>query len=137
MTRLISLDLFAGAGGASWGHYLATGQHPDVAVNHNAVAVEIHALNHPTTEHWVQNIYQVSPMPWLAGAKSAACGPVLIALIIPTPGAALFAGPELMSRCPQSQPEATGMGWSFPGLTTSRTPRTPTPTLPQTRHCAR
>jgi hypothetical protein len=35
MTRLISLDLFAGCGGASWGYYLATGRHPDVAVNHN------------------------------------------------------------------------------------------------------
>lgn len=69
MTNLISLDLFAGAGGASWGHYLATGRHPDVAVNHNPLAVEVHALNHPDTEHWVQNIFQVSPYAVAQGRK--------------------------------------------------------------------
>ncbi|MCL1915645.1 MAG: DNA cytosine methyltransferase [Desulfovibrionaceae bacterium] len=69
MTRLISLDIFAGAGGASWGHYLATGRHPDIAINHNPLAVEIHALNHPETEHWAQNIYNVSPQAVVRGRR--------------------------------------------------------------------
>jgi DNA (cytosine-5)-methyltransferase 1 len=69
VTRLISIDLFAGAGGASYGYYLATGKHPDVAVNHNPLAVEVHAFNHPDTEHWTQNIYHISPYAVASGRK--------------------------------------------------------------------
>jgi DNA (cytosine-5)-methyltransferase 1 len=32
------VDLFAGGGGESTGIFLATGRHPDVAVNHNPAA---------------------------------------------------------------------------------------------------
>jgi DNA (cytosine-5)-methyltransferase 1 len=31
--------------------------------------VEVHALNHPDTEHWVQNIYHVSPHAVARGRK--------------------------------------------------------------------
>jgi len=61
MSRLIDINLFAGAGGSCLGHYLATGRYIDVAVNHDPVAVEVHAYNNPHTEHYVQNVYHVSP----------------------------------------------------------------------------
>lgn len=61
MTILASINLFAGAGGSCLGHYLATGRYIDVAVNHDPVAVEVHAFNNPHTEHYVQNIFHVSP----------------------------------------------------------------------------
>lgn len=56
----INVDLFAGGGGASLGMEMA-GYRVHAAVNHNPQAVAIHAINHPHTEHWVQDIYTVSP----------------------------------------------------------------------------
>lgn len=56
----INIDLFAGGGGASLGMEMA-GYRVHAAVNHNPQAVAIHAINHPHTEHWVQDIYTVSP----------------------------------------------------------------------------
>lgn len=41
------VDLFAGGGGASTAVKLATGRHPDVAVNHDPNAVALHAANDP------------------------------------------------------------------------------------------
>lgn len=41
--RAMMIDLFAGGGGASHGIELATGRSPDVAVNHNAAAIAMHA----------------------------------------------------------------------------------------------
>lgn len=40
----IIVDLFAGGGGASHGIYMATGRHPDAAVNHDPVAVAMDKL---------------------------------------------------------------------------------------------
>lgn len=45
MTRGLIVDLFAGGGGASTGIYLATGRHPDVAVNHSPAAIAMHTAN--------------------------------------------------------------------------------------------
>lgn len=59
--RPIAVDLFAGGGGASYGYYMATGRHPDAAVNHDPYAVAVHTLNHPGTEHWCQDVWSVSP----------------------------------------------------------------------------
>ena len=56
------VDLFAGGGGASWGLEMALGRSVDVAVNHNPEAIAIHAANHPSTRHFVQNIHQVHPL---------------------------------------------------------------------------
>lgn len=55
------VDLFAGAGGASHGIYMATGRHPDAAVNHDPIAVSVHARNHPATQHYCQDVWTVHP----------------------------------------------------------------------------
>ena len=57
----IIVDLFAGGGGASHGIYMATGRHPDAAVNHDPVAVAVHARNHPDTQHYCQDAWTVHP----------------------------------------------------------------------------
>lgn len=55
------VDLFAGGGGASTGIFLATGRHPDVAVDHNPAALAVHAANHPSTRHEVEDVFDVNP----------------------------------------------------------------------------
>jgi DNA (cytosine-5)-methyltransferase 1 len=39
------IDSFAGGGGASLGIFLATGRHPDVAINHDEEAVALLGAN--------------------------------------------------------------------------------------------
>lgn len=56
----ITVDMFAGAGGASSG-IEAAGIRVDVAINHDPVAVSLHRRNHPHTEHHVQDVYTLSP----------------------------------------------------------------------------
>lgn len=41
------VDLFAGGGGASTGLAWALGRDPDIAINHDAQALAMHAANHP------------------------------------------------------------------------------------------
>lgn len=53
----IAVDLFAGGGGASVGYEMATGRSPDVAINHDAAAIEMHKANHPTTLHLRCDVY--------------------------------------------------------------------------------
>lgn len=60
-------DNFAGGGGASKGIELALGRSPDIAINHNADALALHAVNHPETLHLSKNIYKVDPLDYLAG----------------------------------------------------------------------
>lgn len=55
------IDSFAGGGGASTGIELALGRSPDVAINHNAAALALHAANHPETLHLDSNIWDVDP----------------------------------------------------------------------------
>lgn len=55
------VDLFAGGGGASTGIEAALGRHVDIAVNHNPVALAVHAKNHPETDHLVTNVWDVAP----------------------------------------------------------------------------
>ena len=55
----IFIDNFAGGGGASTGYYLATGRHVDVAINHNAEALGMHAFNHPQTVHLQEDVWGV------------------------------------------------------------------------------
>lgn len=59
--REIIVDGFAGGGGASTGIHMALGRGPDVAINHDAVAVAMHTVNHPDTQHYCQNIWKVNP----------------------------------------------------------------------------
>lgn len=60
MSGLI-VDLFAGGGGASLGIEWALGRSPDVAVNHSANAVAMHAANHPGTHHLQGNVWDYTP----------------------------------------------------------------------------
>lgn len=55
------VDLFAGGGGASLGLARAY-REPDVAINHNPVAVAVHRLNHPHTAHYVCDVFEVDPI---------------------------------------------------------------------------
>jgi DNA (cytosine-5)-methyltransferase 1 len=59
MTPDIIIDLFAGGGGTSTGIEAATGRSPDIAVNHDAEALALHAANHPDTLHLCDDIRQI------------------------------------------------------------------------------
>lgn len=60
--RELVIDSFAGGGGASLGIEMATGRSPDIAINHDAEALAMHAANHPDTLHVSKNIWQVDPL---------------------------------------------------------------------------
>ena len=60
MQKMI-VDSFAGGGGASTGIEMALGRSPDVAINHSAAALALHAANHPETLHLDSNIWDVEP----------------------------------------------------------------------------
>lgn len=55
------VDLFAGGGGASAGIRDALGYDPDIAINHDLVAIAMHKANHPGTLHFRQDIWEVAP----------------------------------------------------------------------------
>lgn len=55
------IDSFAGGGGTSTGIEMALGRSPDVAINHSADALALHAANHPDTLHLDSNIWDVDP----------------------------------------------------------------------------
>lgn len=65
----ISVDYFAGAGGASQGYFQATGKHIGVAVNHNEKMLSLHAANHPTTHHIQESVWDIDPAELLKGKK--------------------------------------------------------------------
>lgn len=56
------IDLFAGGGGASTGMTWALGHSPDIAINHDAEALAMHAANHPGTLHLCANVLAVNPL---------------------------------------------------------------------------
>jgi len=59
--RELVVDLFAGAGGASTG-IAGAYREPDIAVNHNAIAVAVHRANHPNTQHFIEDVFDVDPI---------------------------------------------------------------------------
>lgn len=59
--RPLIADSFAGGGGASTGIEQALGRSPDVAINHDPVALAMHEANHPETKHLTSSIYAVDP----------------------------------------------------------------------------
>lgn len=63
----IIIDSFAGGGGASTGIEQALGRSPDYAINHNAAALALHAVNHPDTIHLSENVYKIDPLDYLRG----------------------------------------------------------------------
>ncbi|WP_438863794.1 DNA cytosine methyltransferase [Neptunicella sp.] len=56
------IDNFAGGGGASQGIYQATGRHVDIAINHDQSAIDMHTMNHPSTEHFCESVWDVNPV---------------------------------------------------------------------------
>lgn len=60
------VDLFAGAGGASLGLAQAY-REPDVAINHDPVAVAVHRINHPSTRHFTCDVFEVDPLAATSG----------------------------------------------------------------------
>ena len=56
------IDLFAGGGGARTGMTWALGYSPDIAINHDAEALAMHAANHPGTLHLCANVLAVNPL---------------------------------------------------------------------------
>jgi DNA (cytosine-5)-methyltransferase 1 len=65
LLRLVSdeiiVDSFAGGGGASTGIEMALGRSPDIAINHDPEALALHAVNHPTTRHYCESVWDVDP----------------------------------------------------------------------------
>lgn len=56
------VDLFAGGGGASTGIEAALGRSVDIAINHDPIALAVHKANHPGSEHFESNIWEVKPL---------------------------------------------------------------------------
>ncbi len=56
------VDNFAGGGGASTGLERAFGRPVDVAINHDAEALAMHAANHPHTAHYCESVFDVDPV---------------------------------------------------------------------------
>lgn len=76
MSELV-VDLFCGAGGTSEGVRIALGRAPDIAANHSDVAIAVHSANHPTTVHYREDVFDVSPR--------RVCGSRRVGLLIMSP----------------------------------------------------
>jgi DNA (cytosine-5)-methyltransferase 1 len=61
MDEGLIIDLFAGGGGASKGLEAALGRPVDIALNHSATALAVHAKNHPKTVHLVADVWKAKP----------------------------------------------------------------------------
>ena len=55
------IDFFAGGGGASEGIKQAIGRDPDIAINHDKVALSMHAANHLQTTHLDVDVFEHHP----------------------------------------------------------------------------
>lgn len=60
--RELIVDSFAGGGGASTGIEMALGISPDIAINHDAIALGMHEANHPDTWHLTADVWSVDPL---------------------------------------------------------------------------
>jgi len=58
--RGLVIDMFAGGGGASVGIRRAIGRDVDIAVNHDPLAIAMHAANHPHTVHVQEDVFSVN-----------------------------------------------------------------------------
>ena len=58
----ISVDSFAGGGGASSGYYRATNRNIDIAINHDMAAIDMHTMNHPDSLHFCEDAFMVDPV---------------------------------------------------------------------------
>jgi len=58
----ISVDAFAGGGGASMGTRAATGKSVDIAINHDPIAIAVFQDNNPATECYRADVFSVDPV---------------------------------------------------------------------------
>ncbi|WP_296584251.1 DNA cytosine methyltransferase [Xanthobacter sp.] len=65
--RELVIDSFACGGGASTGISMALGRGPDIAINHDPLALAMHRVNHPGTRHMVQDVATVDSVSMCAG----------------------------------------------------------------------
>lgn len=56
------VDNFAGGGGTSTGLEAAFGRPVDIAINHDPEALAMHRINHPTTKHYCESVWDVDPI---------------------------------------------------------------------------
>lgn len=63
----IVVDNFAGGGGASTGLELGLNRRVDIAINHDAAAIDMHKKNHPETKHYCESVWDVNPIEACAG----------------------------------------------------------------------
>ena len=69
--REIVVDNFAGGGGASTGIEIAIGRSVDIAINHDPAAIAMHRANHPDSEHYCEDVWEVNPVTACAGRQVA------------------------------------------------------------------
>lgn len=69
--RAITIDMFAGGGGASVGYEMATGRPVDIAINHDPEAIRMHKVNHPDTLHLTEDVFKVDLQKYVAGRHVA------------------------------------------------------------------
>ncbi len=67
LSAKLVVDLFAGGGGASTGIEQAIGRHVDIAINHSPDAIGMHEINHPQTQHYCADVFEVDPRAATAG----------------------------------------------------------------------
>ena len=58
MVNDLVVDVFCGGGGTSLGIEWAIGRSPDIAINHDDAAIEMHAANHPKTLHVREDVWK-------------------------------------------------------------------------------
>lgn len=63
----IIIDFFAGGGGASTALETALGRAVDIALNHNELALAMHAVNHPFTRHECADVWNAVVCELVAG----------------------------------------------------------------------
>lgn len=70
-------DNFAGGGGASVGIEMALKRPVNIAINHDGKALGMHAINHPLTRHYCEDVWEVDPVKVTGGR------PVMLAWFSP------------------------------------------------------
>ncbi len=65
------VDNFAGGGGASCGLEIALRRPVNIAINHDPEAVAMHTVNHPLTEHFCEDVWEINPVKVCKGRSVA------------------------------------------------------------------
>jgi DNA (cytosine-5)-methyltransferase 1 len=63
----ITVDNFAGGGGASTGIEAGLGRPVDIAINHDPASIAMHEVNHPHTRHYCESVWDIDPRKVCAG----------------------------------------------------------------------